>query len=240
MGTFHGTGGFVPSPRGKSGKGNDMGTCSELSPQQVCDDRTIRLIDIRSADERYALSVSIPGSRFIAPDVLFESGGLPEYPATCKLCIVCLSGHRSCNIAQEVQATGFAEVHSMQGGLLGWKAAGLPTSIELPLSDRLIDVAELDAQVRSCFVSEAVENALDRDFSGEFDPRAMLEDLKLRGGFDSEMTRRQASDFLDALAEMARTLGHDMQRVAANLTKLRYMLARIELGDEVAHAEQPR
>jgi rhodanese-related sulfurtransferase len=40
--------------------------------------------------------------------------------------MVCQTGARSDKAARQLQAAGFEDVHSLEGGLAAWKAAGLP------------------------------------------------------------------------------------------------------------------
>lgn len=214
-----------------------MAGCPEVEPHEVLEDRRLRLVDIRPLDERLALATLIPGSRAISPEHLFDPGGLVDYPASCRICVVCLSGHRSCHLAREIRNHGYLSVFSLKGGILGWEAAGLPTVQEVPTANQQINDERFYHSVRACFVSEAVENALDRDFSPEFDPLKLLDDLRLRLGFEvGKLTSHQACDYLDALGELARTLGHDMDRIAYNLTRLRSVVVQLE-SEERADAE---
>jgi rhodanese-related sulfurtransferase len=95
----------------------------ELSPEDAKSliDGGAQLVDVRTEDE-YAAG-RIPGSRHIAlPDVQSEAAGLDrERP----LVIYCRSGERSGMAADAFAASGW-DAHSIEGGLLAWKDAGLP------------------------------------------------------------------------------------------------------------------
>lgn len=214
-----------------------MTGCPEVEPHEVLADRRLRLVDIRPLEERLALATLIPGSRAIPPERLFDPGGLVDYPASCRICVICLSGHRSCHLAREIRNHGYVSVFSLKGGILAWEAAGLPTVQEVPTANRDIEGERFYDAVRSCFVSEAVENALDRDFSPEFDPLKLMDDLRLRLGLEPErLSSHDACHYLDALGELARTLGHDMEKIAYNLTRLRSVVVQLE-SEESANAE---
>ena len=99
---------------------------TDLTPQQVSQgiaDGKYLLIDVREqnevAVEAYPDAVVIPLSRFDPQDI-------PD-PAGKEIVFACRSGKRSVTASLAAQAEGFAYDKHLQGGILGWKAAGLPT-----------------------------------------------------------------------------------------------------------------
>ncbi|QMI06273.1 rhodanese family protein [Citrobacter sp. RHB25-C09] len=85
-----------------------------------------RLIDIRDADEY--LHEHIPQAE-LAPLPALEQGGLPEKLRGEQIIFHCQSGKRTQNNAAKLQAAAApADVWLLEGGIEGWKAAGLPVA----------------------------------------------------------------------------------------------------------------
>ena len=81
------------------------------------------VIDIREADE-YARE-HIPGAHLV-PLSGFDAADFPrERAKTAVFC--CASGARTAEAAPRILGTGFAEVYQLEGGLAGWRRAGLAT-----------------------------------------------------------------------------------------------------------------
>ncbi len=97
----------------------------ELGPEEVERLRSrkgIRLVDVRQAFEHWL--ERIPGSELLplgsfSPDSLANADG--------ELVLYCRSGHRSGVAAAEVSSVSGRPIRHLAGGLLAWKAAGLPT-----------------------------------------------------------------------------------------------------------------
>jgi rhodanese-related sulfurtransferase len=105
---------------------NDNHTVQELSPEDVARGLTegrILLIDVRepneTALERYPGAVEVPLSDFDPADI-------PD-PQGRQVVFACRSGKRSVTASLAAQADGFPYDAHLTGGLLAWKAAGLPT-----------------------------------------------------------------------------------------------------------------
>jgi rhodanese-related sulfurtransferase len=81
------------------------------------------LVDVREpnevAVEAYPGAVVVPLSRF-DPKAIPDPGGK-------QVVFACRSGKRSVTASLAAQAAGLAYDKHMAGGMLGWKAAGLPT-----------------------------------------------------------------------------------------------------------------
>ncbi len=98
----------------------------DLTPQEVAlglaEDRMI-LVDVRepneTALERY------PGA-LIVPLSTFDPGQIPD-PQGREVVFACRSGRRSVTASQAAQAAGMKYDSHLAGGILAWKAAGLPT-----------------------------------------------------------------------------------------------------------------
>ena len=105
---------------------NPNHTVQELSPEHVARGLTegrILLIDVRepneTALERYPGAVEVPLSDFDPADI-------PD-PQGRQVVFACRSGKRSVSASLAAQADGFRYDAHLTGGLLAWKAAGLPT-----------------------------------------------------------------------------------------------------------------
>lgn len=96
----------------------------ELTPQQVFDRLTaVQIVDVRETEE--LADGIIPGAWHIPLGELPGSHGLLD--AARPIIAVCRSGRRSASAAEQLAAAGFT-AHTMTGGMIEWKAAGLPTT----------------------------------------------------------------------------------------------------------------
>jgi rhodanese-related sulfurtransferase len=86
-------------------------------------DGTMLLVDVREANEtaveRY------PGAA-IVPLSVFDVSQIPD-PKGRQVVFACRSGRRSVTASQAAQAQGLPYDAHLAGGILAWKAAGLPT-----------------------------------------------------------------------------------------------------------------
>ncbi len=97
-----------------------------LTPEEVArglKDGRVVLVDVRepkeTAIERFPGAVLVPLSAFDAVTI-------PAPPGS-EIVFACRSGRRSVTAALAAQEQGFAYDAHLAGGLLAWKAAGLPT-----------------------------------------------------------------------------------------------------------------
>ena len=97
----------------------------DLTPEEVAlglaEDRMM-LVDVRepneTAIERYPAAVIVPLSTFDLADI-------PD-PQGRQVVFACRSGRRSVTASQIAQAAGLPYDAHLAGGILAWKAAGLP------------------------------------------------------------------------------------------------------------------
>ncbi len=99
----------------------------DLTPQEVArglQEGRIVLVDVRepneTALERFPDAVLVPLSAF-------DPAAIPE-PAGRDVVFACRSGRRSVTASLAAQQRGFAYGSHLAGGILAWKAAGLPTA----------------------------------------------------------------------------------------------------------------
>jgi rhodanese-related sulfurtransferase len=82
------------------------------------------LIDVRESDEvaeeAYPNAVSLPLSRFDPRQISVSPGQ--------QVVFACRTGRRSTTASLAAQAAGFAYNKQLAGGIVAWKAAGLPTN----------------------------------------------------------------------------------------------------------------
>ncbi|HTQ82220.1 MAG TPA: rhodanese-like domain-containing protein [Pseudolabrys sp.] len=97
-----------------------------LTPEEVARglaEGRMLLVDVRepneTAIERYPGAVIVPLSSFDPADI-------PD-PQGKQVVFACRSGRRSVTAALAAQDQGFAYKSHLAGGILAWKAAGLPT-----------------------------------------------------------------------------------------------------------------
>ncbi|MGE5366279.1 MAG: rhodanese-like domain-containing protein [Betaproteobacteria bacterium] len=98
----------------------------DLTPQEVAQglrDGRFVLVDVRepneTAVERFPEAVLVPLSSF-------DPAGIPD-PAGREVVFACRSGRRSVTASLAAQEQGFPYGSHLAGGILAWKAAGLPT-----------------------------------------------------------------------------------------------------------------
>jgi rhodanese-related sulfurtransferase len=98
----------------------------DLTPQDVAQglkDGRVMLVDVRepneTAVERFPEAVLVPLSSFDPADI-------PD-PAGRDVVFACRSGRRSVTASLAAQERGFPYGAHLAGGILAWKAAGLPT-----------------------------------------------------------------------------------------------------------------
>lgn len=97
----------------------------DLTPQEVAlglEQGRIVLVDVREPNETAV--ERIPGSVLI-PLSIFDPAEIPE-PEGRDVVFSCRSGRRSVTASLAAQEQGFAYASHLAGGILAWKAAGLP------------------------------------------------------------------------------------------------------------------
>ncbi len=92
-----------------------------IAASQLLEQNNAILVDVREAHE-YARE-HIAGSRLVPLSRLDAS----ELPRDKPLIVCCASGMRSQTAIYRLLQDGFTALANMRGGLLAWKAAGLPT-----------------------------------------------------------------------------------------------------------------
>ncbi len=99
---------------------------TDLTPEEVsrgmAEGRYL-LVDVREPNE--VAAEAYPGA-VVVPLSSFDPKALPD-PGSRQVVFACRSGKRSVTASLAAQAAGLAYDKHLAGGMLAWKAAGLPT-----------------------------------------------------------------------------------------------------------------
>ena len=94
--------------------------------QHMADDPDAVLIDVREPGE-FARG-HIPGAELIPLRTVLDRG--PELPRDRRLLLACRSGRRTQRAMHMLRTMGFDDVYGLRGGILAWRAEGLPVAVE--------------------------------------------------------------------------------------------------------------
>jgi rhodanese-related sulfurtransferase len=97
----------------------------ELSPldaRQLLEAGDALLLDVREPDEYQTAHVH--GARLVPLGQL--PAGLTDLPRAGTVIVICRSGRRSAEAVRLMQRAGFEQPVNLAGGILAWRAAGLP------------------------------------------------------------------------------------------------------------------
>jgi rhodanese-related sulfurtransferase len=98
----------------------------DLTPEEVSKgmaEGRYLLVDVREPNE---VAVDAYPGAVVVPLSTFDPHAIPD-PGAKQVVFACRSGKRSVTASLAAQAEGFAYDKHMAGGMLAWKAAGLPT-----------------------------------------------------------------------------------------------------------------
>lgn len=98
----------------------------DLTPEDVARGLTegkILLVDVREPNETAAESYP---DAVLVPLQSFDPGAIPD-PQGKQVVFACRSGRRSVTASLAAQQAGYPYDSNLAGGILAWKAAGLPT-----------------------------------------------------------------------------------------------------------------
>ena len=102
------------------------GRVRDLTPQEVAQglkEGRVVLVDVREPNETAV--ERFPGA-ILVPLSSFDPATIPAPPGS-EVVFACRSGRRSATAGLAAQEQGFAYDSHLAGGILAWKAAGLPT-----------------------------------------------------------------------------------------------------------------
>ena len=98
-----------------------------LSPAQattLINRENAEVVDMREPDDY--VTGHLPESRNIPAGRLEDRVGELDKLKDSPLVLVCQNGSRSASSCAKLEKLGFAKVHSLEGGISAWRAAGLP------------------------------------------------------------------------------------------------------------------
>lgn len=99
----------------------------DITPQALHAARgTVRIVDVREAPELTAELGHIPGIEHAPLATVGARAG--AWPRDEEIVLVCRSGGRSGRAAEALAAAGFRKVMNLAGGMLAYRAAGLPVA----------------------------------------------------------------------------------------------------------------
>jgi rhodanese-related sulfurtransferase len=99
---------------------------TNLTPQQVAqgiEEGRMLLVDVREPNET---AVESYPDAVIVPLSSFDPADIPD-PQGKQVVFACRSGRRSVTASLAAQDAGYPYSAHLAGGIIGWKAAGLPT-----------------------------------------------------------------------------------------------------------------
>ena len=102
----------------------DRNSLSTTQATQLINRDDALVIDVREPDEY--VTGHLPESRNIPASQLGDRVGELESYKDKPLILVCQTGPRSTGACKQLIAQGFARVHNLEGGIAGWREAGLP------------------------------------------------------------------------------------------------------------------
>lgn len=193
---------------------------------RVAEDRSIRILDIREAEE-IAIMGYLPGSRFFPlGELAVEPGRLDAvYPRSAPIALVCQSGRRAREACVTLVEAGFSRAGSLAGGLLAWTSSALPTcGVREPEPEdvpMLADPARFPRVLAACFVASTAQNALEDPMWEGKDPASVVRDIV------AEEVRAEGPGAVSGLvravhrvAEIARARGFPLGEIRVNTDRM--------------------
>lgn len=102
----------------------DRNSLSTTQATQLINREDALVVDVREPDEY--VSGHLPESRNIPAGQIGERIGELDGHKDKPLIVVCQTGTRSTGVCKQLIAQGFAQARNLEGGIAGWRAAGLP------------------------------------------------------------------------------------------------------------------
>jgi rhodanese-related sulfurtransferase len=102
---------------------------TNLTPEQVEEglrERRVLLVDVRELNET---AVELYPDAVIVPLSSFDPAAIPD-PQGKQVVFACRSGRRSVTASLAAHDNGYPYRAHLAGGIIAWKAAGLPTRVE--------------------------------------------------------------------------------------------------------------
>lgn len=193
------------------------------------------LVDIRPMEERRGAIGFVPGSRAVATESIVAdlAAFSASFEKNATIVFVCASGRRSAILAEQLAGKVPQTLGTLEGGTLGWTAAGLPTcGIEAPSEDAIPMVPSIDKFPRAllaCFAAESIENTLDGRVRDEIDANEVIQ-RAIAGACNDKVSKRCLEVVLERVSEIARRSGFMLQRVRDNTDAFHAAIARLPVA----------
>jgi rhodanese-related sulfurtransferase len=202
------------------------------SARQAADEHRWYLVDIRPSEERSGAIGFVPGSRHVATETILADvdafAASVEKDAT--VIFVCASGRRSAALAAQLAPRLPQRLGTLEGGTLGWTAAGLPTcGLHPPPPENVPTVPSIEKFPRAllaCFAAESIENTLDGRATSELDANAVIRKV-LDSACANGVSTRCLETVLERVAEIARRAGFKLPRIRDNIDSFRAAIAAL-------------
>jgi rhodanese-related sulfurtransferase len=145
-----------------------------LNPLDLDQDRSLVLVDMRPPAERVSELGFIPGSLLqplaeLTPPALRDfAEKMAHLSSDGPIVLTCVSGHRSGNAVRALEPL-LGPTRHLEGGLLGWGAAGYPLCFPEPVAvpgGRAPSETDFDRAFRSAFLGELIQCSLDGEELG--------------------------------------------------------------------------
>lgn len=142
-----------------------------LTPLDLDRDRSLVLVDMRPPAERVSELGFIPGSLLqplaeLTPQALRDfAEKMAHLSSDGPIVLTCVSGHRSGNAVRALEPL-LGPTRHLEGGLLGWGAAGYTLCFPEPALAVADHKADFDRAFRAAFVGELIQCSLDGEELG--------------------------------------------------------------------------
>ncbi|MEX0620924.1 MAG: molybdopterin-synthase adenylyltransferase MoeB [Solirubrobacterales bacterium] len=107
----------------------------EISVQEAFEEIESGVVLIDTREPHEASEARIEGGRLIPPATLLATVEEAFPDKSARTVVYCRSGIRSATAAEQMMELGYTDVVSVEGGILGWQALGLPVISEARLTD---------------------------------------------------------------------------------------------------------
>ena len=210
-----------------------------MTPEETKDANAL-IVDIRPRPERAEVGY-IPGSISVPSDSAdLQSELLVELKPKEMVVLFCTTGRRSAQMLEQLSSTFPEPIAHLEGGVLRWRAEGLPVcGVEPPQQDSIArevqSIETFHKALRSCFVAEMVERSLSDERKANVDPMALLHQCFTAEDMSFEAPALDRLDrVLDRMGLMSKRMGTDLKTIAENTDRMVEVLGRLRASERAA------
>lgn len=202
-----------------------------MHPEAVARHPELLLVDLRPAAERRSELGFVPVSLGLPLAGTEEElrALLARERVAEGVVLCCTSGRRSGRLREALAQRFSAPLFSLEGGVFGWEAAGLPLCRVQPASpEGIVDGPGFRDYLVSCFVAESAEVALDHGVQRP-DPLGSLEACFADAGVSWERpTLEGLFRVIDRAALAMWRAGGSLAHIATNVSEMYSLLEAVE------------